>query len=103
MGIVQRLPQRFKESVTFYRYVNRTREDVGDAVDVHFSYARGGDSRLGSFSEFENDFDMRAIIDDPPEGLREKDFVNRENGQTLVVKHVYTGSGITRLELSEDN
>lgn len=103
MGILNQLPQRFRESVTFYRYVGRQREDVGGAVNVHFSYARGGNSRLGSFSEFENDFDVRAIIDEPPEGLRKKDYVDRDNGQTLIIERVIPGSGITRLELSKDN
>ena len=99
MGVIRRLPKKFKESVTYYRYVGGGRVDLGVA-STHFMY-QGASTGVGSFSELENFPMLYGMLESVPVGLREKDYLTRTDGTEYVIERIYTSYGLTRLELSE--
>lgn len=84
MGLLQLLPKRYKEQVTFFRYVGGLREDLGSAV-ARFSYESSPDA-LGDLSG--EQFDAKLLMEDPPQDIRVKHYVERENGERLVIKRI---------------
>lgn len=84
MGLLSLLPKRYKEMVTFFRYVSGERLDIGTAT-ARFSYKSSPDA-LGDLSG--EQFDAKLLLEDAPDGIRVKNYVERENGELLVIKRI---------------
>lgn len=84
MGLMQLLPKRYKEQVTFFRYVDGVREDIGTAT-ARFTHESSPDA-LGDLSG--EQFDAKILMEDSPQGIRVKHYVERENGELLVIKRI---------------
>ena len=74
MGLLNLLPKRYKEQVTFFRYVSGQREDIGTAT-ARFSYESSPDSLSDLSGE---QFDAKLLMEDAPDGIRVKHYVERE-------------------------
>lgn len=101
MGLMQLLPKRYKEQVTFFRYVNGVRENIGDPVTARFSYESSPDP-LGDLSG--EQFDAKLLMEEAPADIRVKHYVERENGELLVIKRIrpMALSTIVHLEYYEE-
>ena len=95
MGLLSLLPKRYKEQVTFFRYVGGRREDIG-TVTVRFSYESSPDP-LGDLSG--QQFDAKVLMEESPGGIRVKHYVERENGELLVIKRIRHTSLATIVDL----
>ena len=84
MGLLSLLPKRYKEQVTFFRYVKGNREDIGTAT-ARFSYESSPDA-LGDLPG--EQFDAKLLMEESPDGIRVKHYVQRENGELLVIKRI---------------
>jgi len=84
MGLLQLLPKRYKESVTFFRYVDGQREEIGTAT-ARFSYESSPDA-LGDLSG--EQFDAKLLMEEAPARIRVKHYVERANGERLVIKRI---------------
>lgn len=84
MGLFQLLPKRYKEQVTFFRYVNGQRENIGTAI-ARFTHEASPDT-LGDLSG--EQFDAKLLMETAPDGIRVKHYVERDNGELLVIKRV---------------
>ena len=100
MGLLQLLPERYKEVVTFFRYVKGKRLNIGTAT-ARFSYETSPDP-LGDLSG--EQFDAKLMMEEPPSDIRVKNYVERENGELLVIKRIrHTPlATIANLEYYED-
>lgn len=100
MGLLSLLPERYKEKVRFFRYVDGQEKEIGRAI-ARFSYQTSPDP-LGELSG--EQFDAKLLMEDAPESIRVKHYVERENGEFLVIKRIrYTPMAtIVDLEYYED-
>lgn len=100
MGLMQLLPERYKEQVTFFRYVDGVREDIGTAT-ARFIHESSPDT-LGDLSG--EQFDAKLLMEESPEGIRVKHYVERGNGELLVIKRIrpMALSTIVHLEYYEE-
>ena len=100
MGLMQLLPKRYKEQVTFFRYVDGVRKDIGTAT-ARFTHESSPDPLSDLSGE---QFDAKLLIETAPAGIRVKHYVERENGELLVIKRIrpMALSTIVHLEYYED-
>ena len=65
MELFQLLPKRYKEQVTFFRYVNEQREDIGTAT-AHFIHESSPDALSDLSGE---KFDVKMLMEEAPDGI----------------------------------